>query len=183
MKNFSIFALLLLLPCLVAAQDKTSPANAASNVPGQFDEYFLNKTLRIDYFLAGNNSEENVFFREMREEPYYGGPHHDLAALKNTGSYRYILVDSASGKILFAKGFSSLFQEWRGTPEAKQIRRAFPMVATMPFPNKTMNFLIEKRSYETGLFEKMFEMKLRPDDYFILKDSIHRLKVEKLKYS
>jgi hypothetical protein len=183
MKNLSILAFLLLIPCLFAAQDKTSPALVAGNMPGQFDEYFVNKTLRIDYLLAGNNTEENVFFREMREEPYWGGPHKDLAALKNTGTYRYLLVDSATGNLLFAKGFSSLFQEWRGTPEAKQIRRAFPMVATMPFPKKTVNFLIEKRSYETGLFEKMFEMKLRPDNYFILKDSIHRLKVEKIKYS
>ncbi len=183
MKNLSILALLLIIPCLLSAQDKASPAPAVSHLPGQFDEYFLNKTLRIDYFLAGNSTEENVFFREMREEPYWGGPHADLTALMNTGTYRYILIDSASGKLLFAKGFSSLFQEWRGTPEAKQIRRAFPMVATMPFPKKTMNFLIEKRSYETGMFEKMYEMKLRPDDYFILKDSIHRLKVEKIKYS
>ena len=183
MKNLSILALLLIIPCLLSAQDKASPAPAVSHLPGQFDEYFLNKTLRIDYFLAGNSTEENVFFREMREEPYWGGPHADLTALMNTGTYRYILIDSASGKLLFAKGFSSLFQEWRGTPEAKQIRRAFPMVATMPFPKKTMNFLIEKRSYDTGMFEKMYEMKLRPDDYFILKDSIHRLKVEKIKYS
>ena len=183
MKNLSILALLLIIPCLLSAQDKASPAPAVSHLPGQFDEYFLNKTLRIDYFLAGNSTEENVFFREMREEPYWGGPHADLTALMNTGTYRYILIDSASGKLLFAKGFSSLFQEWRGTPEAKQIRRAFPMVATMPFPKKTMNFLIEKRSYETGMFETMYEMKLRPDDYFILKDSIHRLKVEKIKYS
>ena len=181
--KLTLLALFLLIPCILAAQGKDSLATAGSNSEDRFDEYFLNKTLRIDYFLAGNNAEENVFLREMKEEPYYGGPHNDLVSLKNTGTYRYILSDSASGKMLFAKGFCSLFQEWRGTPEATKIRRAFPMVAVMPFPKKTMNFSIEKRSYETGLFEKIFEMRVRPDDYFILKDSIHRLKVEKLQNS
>ena len=178
MKNLTLLALLL-LPFLLAAQDKTSTPAAV----GGFDEFFLNKTLRIDYFLAGNSMEENVYFREMRQEPYYGGPHNNMVSLKNTGSYRYCLFDSASGNLLFSKGFSSLFQEWRGTPEAKQMRRVFPMTAVMPFPKTTMNFVIEKRSYETGLFEKMFEMKGRPADYYILSDSMHRFKVEKLMYS
>ena len=177
MKNLILLSLLLLLPCFLLAQER------APRPSGGFEEFFLNKTLRIDYFLAGNSKEENVFFREMRQEPYYGGPHKDLVLLKNTGTYRYCLIDSASGKLLFAKGFSSLFQEWRGTPEAKLMRRAFPMTAAMPFPKTTMNFIIEKRVYETGLFEKIFEMKIRPDDYFILNDSIHRFKVEKLRYS
>ncbi|MCX6282514.1 MAG: M64 family metallo-endopeptidase [Bacteroidetes bacterium] len=173
----------LLLSGMTMAQDKAS--TLAVNVPEQFsfDDCFLNKTLRIDYFLAGNSSTENVFFREMREEPNYGGPHNDLLALKNTGTYRYMLIDSASGRLVFAKGFSSIFQEWRGTPEAKEISRAFSMVAVMPFPKKTMQFVIEKRSYETGIFQKLFEMRIRPDDYFILKDSIRRLKVETLMYS
>ena len=181
--KLKFFTLLLLLPCILAAQDKVAAAKAATNGQESFGEYFLNKTLRIDYFLAGNNAVENVYFREMREEPFYGGPHHGLTTLMNTGTYRYSLLDSATGQRLFSKGFSSLFQEWRGTPEAKAVPRAFPMVAVMPYPKKTVNFIIEKRSYETGVFEKMFEMLIRPDDYFILKDTIHHLKVEKLQYA
>ncbi|MCX6285779.1 MAG: M64 family metallo-endopeptidase [Bacteroidetes bacterium] len=179
----SFIALTLTVPCETEAQDNAAMAAVTISDPFRFDDFFLNKTLRIDYFLSGDQSGEHVFFREMREEPSYGGPHHDLLALKNTGTYRYILIDSASGELMFSKGFCSLFQEWQGTPEAKEIRRAFPMVAVMPFPIKTAQFIIEKRSYETGAFEKLFEMRIRPDDYYILKDSIHRLKVENLLYS
>ena len=181
--KLSFFVILILLPGAIAAQDKDAAAKAAKNGQNGFGEYFLNKTLRIDYFLAGNNAGEHVFFREIREEPFYGGPHHGLTTLRNTGTYRYSLIDSATGQILFSRGFSSVFQEWKGTPEAKAIPRAFPMVAVMPYPKKKMNFIIEKRSYETGAFEKMYEMMIRPDDYFILRDSIHHLKVEKLQYS
>ncbi len=181
--RFLFIALSMLLPWLAVAQDMASKTPASNSEQFRFDDFFFNKTLRIDYFLAGDRSGEAVFFREMREEPNYGGPHNNLHALKNTGTYRYLLIDSASGELLFSKGFCSLFQEWQGTPEAKEIRRAFPMVAVMPFPKKTVQFVIEKRSYETGIFGKLFEMKIRPDDYFILKDSIHRFQTEKLLYS
>lgn len=178
MKNLILFVFLL-LPCLLAAQgeDLSSPADLG------FNDVFLNKTLRIDYFLAGNSTEETVYFREMRQEPYYGGPHKYLLSMKNSGSYRYCLYDSATGKLMFARGFCSLFQEWRGTPEAQTLSRAFPMVAVMPFPKRAMNFVIEKRIYETGMFKKIFGMVVRPDDYFIMNDSIQRCKVEKIRYS
>jgi len=179
-----ILLLTLGVSSLVNAQQKAeTPGGVAVAEAVSFDDLFQNSVLRIDYFLAGNSSEENVYFREMREEPGYGGPHTGLSYLANTGTYRYSLYDSATGKLVFSKGFCSLFQEWRGTPEARMIRRAFPMVAVMPFPKKVMNFVIEKRSYETGLFGKMFEMKIRPDDYFIIRDSIHRFKTEKILYS
>ena len=173
----------LLLPCFISAQKNTGSQVAGSGVSSGFESFFVNKTLRIDYSLAGDSAMEFVFFRDMKEEPYYGGPHKNLTSLANTGTYRYCLYDSASGELLFSKGFCSLFQEWQGTPEARKMRREFPMVAVMPFPVKTVKFVIEKRVYETGLFEKMFEMKIRPDDYFISKDSIHRYKTEKLHYS
>jgi len=181
--NITLIVIMLISPVFALSQDKSSVSPENDNDPAVFDDFFVNKTLRIDYFLAGNNNEENVYFRDMMEEPYYGGPHNNMVSLMNTGTYRYCLIDSASGKLLFAKGFCSLFQEWKGTHEAKEIRRAFPMVAVMPFPKKTVNFVIEKRSYETGTFERMFAMNIRPDNYFIRKDSIHRYKVEKLKDS
>jgi len=178
-----VFVICLVIPVLVNAQVAGSAMQGNETTAVLFDDFFLNRSLRIDYFLAGNNQEENVFFRDIREEPYYGGPHNDLVSLMNTGTYRYCLYDSASGKLLYARGFCSIFQEWRGTAEAKVLPRAFPMAAVMPFPKKTVNFIIEKRSYETGVYGKLFEMRIWPDDYFIRKDSIHRYKVEKLLYS
>ena len=178
MKNIILLSLML-FPCLLSAQGENPSSPSAAG----FNELFLNKTLRVDYFLAGNSKQENVYFREMRAEPYYGGPHKNRLAMKNYGSYRYCLYDSATGNLIFARGFCSLFQEWKGTPEAKQLNRVFPMVATTPFPRKTVNFVIEKRAYETGEFSSIFGMYIRPDDYFIRNDSIHRYKVERIRYS
>ena len=43
-----------------------------------FDQYFENKTLRIDYTHAGNATTDAYFIDELKSEPYWGGPHENL---------------------------------------------------------------------------------------------------------
>ena len=148
-----------------------------------FDTLFIARTLRIDYFLAGDAKSESVFFSQMKEEPFYGGPHKNLTDFFGFGTYRYSVYDSASGRLIFSRGFSTLFQEWKGTDEAKKMRRAFPMTAVMPFPRNTIRFVIEKRSHETNEFEALFERFINPTSYFINRENIHPLKFTKIKDS
>jgi len=53
----------------------------------------------------------------------------------------------------------------------------------MPFPKKTMKFEIDKRMYESGRFEPLFSMYVRPGDYFIGRTAIHQYKAEKILFS
>ena len=148
-----------------------------------FNTAFKPSTLRIDYFLAGDAKSEIVYFSQMKEEPNWGGPHKNLTDPFNYGSYRYMAFDSASNKLLFSRGFSSLFQEWKGTAEAKKMKRAFPMTAVMPYPKNTIRFVIEKRSYETDKFETLFERFINPTDYFINHELISTYPFNKIKDS
>jgi len=145
-----------------------------------FDQFFLDKTLRIDYLLAGNDLETNVYLWQLKEEPLWGGPHGNLIDPWNSGNYRFSLYDSVSGELLFRKGFSSLFEEFQGTEEAKVIPRAYPMTATMPFPIAPVRFEIDKRNYNTGEFENFFSMSIDPTNYFILHEAIDVLVVTPL---
>ena len=145
-----------------------------------FNSWFVPKTLRVDYLLAGDSRSETVFFSQMKEEPFWGGPHNNLIDPFGYGTYRYSVYDSAIGTLLFSRGFCTLFQEWRGTQEAKSLKRAFSMTAVMPFPKGTIRFTIEKRAYETNTFEPIFERYINPDDYFINSENVHRMQSEKL---
>ncbi len=145
-----------------------------------FKSWFLPKTLRIDYLLGGDSRTETVFFNQMKEEPVWGGPQKNLIDPFGYGTYRYSVYDSAIGTQLFSRGFCTLFQEWRGTDEAKKLKRAFPMTAVMPFPKRTIRFTIEKRAYETNEFEPIFERFINPGDYFIYADGIHIIKSDKI---
>ena len=137
-----------------------------------FDQFFTDKTLRIDYLLAGNHQETSVYLWHLKEEPMWGGPHSILVNPWNSGNYRFSLYDSASGQLLFRKGFSSLFEEYQGTAEAKTVPRAYPMTATMPYPLQSVRFEIEKRAYDSGEFESLFVLDIDPRSYFIVHEPI-----------
>ncbi len=176
----------LCFPSPVHAQADLTAAIAAVPIaeePLPYDVVFESKTLRIDYFLSGDAGSETVFFSQMKEEPRWGGPQKNLVDPFGFGTYRYSLYDSASRKMIFSRGFSTLFQEWKGTPEAKKMKRAFPMTAVMPFPKSTVRFVIEKRSYNTNQFEVLFERFINPVDYFINRESVHPYKFSKIKDS
>lgn len=179
-----LFTLGILLNPVLAQTKSTRQTNDSQNIAKvDFNTWFMPKTLRVDYLLAGNNEVETAYFSQMKEEPNYGGPQTQLIDPFSYGTYRYILMDSVSGKIIFTKGFSTLFQEWRGTEEAKKIQRAFPMTAVMPFPKNTVKFIIEKRSNKTNEFEKLFERYIDPADYFIIKENIPSLKFTMIRNS
>jgi len=191
MKGWMIFlmAAAVMVPLLSDGQVRVPPTSPLpvvaepAEVPVAFDDYFLPKTLRLDYLLAGDASREEAFFRAMKEEPFWGGPRANLVDPFGYGSYRYRVYDSATSLLLYSRGFNSLFQEWKGTEEAKHMRRAYPMSAVMPFPKNTIRFVIEKRSYETDVFEPIFERMIAPTDYFISRESILPYKVTRIRES
>ncbi|MCX6268117.1 MAG: M64 family metallo-endopeptidase [Bacteroidetes bacterium] len=182
---FLLASAALLIPGFAAAQAVITATTADSVLKGpvSFEDYFISKTLRIDYLLAGDSKSEIACFVQMKEEPFWGGPHKNLTDTFGYGTYRYAAYDSASGKLLYSRGFSTLFQEWIGTDEAKRMKRAWPMTAVLPFPKSTIRFVIEKRSFETNSFELLFDRFINPTDYFINRESIHPYKFTKIKDS
>lgn len=145
-----------------------------------FEQFFTDQTLRVDYLLAGDNKETHVYFWLLKEEPMWGGSHTNLIDPWNSGNYRFSLYDSATGILLFRKGFSSLFEEFQGTPEAKEVPRAYPMTATMPYPIHPVMFEIDQREYASGNFETVFSMEINPKNYFILHEPIDSMTVTPL---
>jgi hypothetical protein len=159
------------------AQPGAGPvSDTAKTAKPSFENWFIPKTLRVDYLVAGDATTEMVFFSQMKQEPFWGGSRNNLTDPFNYGTYRYCAYDSATGQLLYSRGFSSLFQEWKGTAEAKTMKRALPMTAVMPFPLKTIRFVIEKRDFETNEFVMLFERFIHPGDYFINRERPQPLK-------
>jgi hypothetical protein len=181
--SFTFLALSLSIPAISQVGTEALTASVAPQESTDYTKWFDLKTLRVDYLLAGDAKSEIAYFVQMKEEPSWGGPHKNLIDPFGYGTYRYAAFDSASNKLLFSRGFSTLFQEWKGTEEAKKMKRSWPMTAVMPFPKNTVRFVIEKRSYATNEFELLFERFINPTDYFISRESIHPCKVRKIKDS
>lgn len=136
---------------------------------GDFDTYFTDKTLRFDFMLAGNSNETLVFPSGMKEEPWWGGPKKNLTDPFNLGNFRYELFNEADNRLIYQKGFCTLFQEWQTTAEAKTVNRSFYEVATMPFPRNKAKFVLSIRKRD-GTFSRLYETTIDPTDYFIRKE-------------
>ena len=152
---------------ILAAQDQKKRGDT-TNI--NFDQYFIIKSLRIDFFLAGNHSSETAYLFQLKQEPNWGGNKNGLVDPFNLGSYHYQVYDSVSGKLIFSRGFSTLFQEWRGTVEAGKIKRAFPQTAILPFPKKTIRVEILKRKFEDGQLTTLLDFYINPSDYSIIRE-------------
>ena len=104
----------------------------------------------------------------MKQEPHWAGSLKNLKDVFNYGTYRFKVYDAATDKLLFSKGFCTLFQEWQTTAEAKKINKTFYQAVIFPYPREKVRLSIEARQWE-GDFKILYETEIDPDDYFILK--------------
>jgi hypothetical protein len=161
-----LFIVLMLFSVSISAQEKNELKPGTS-------------TLRFDFMLSGDYKETTVFPVGMKQEPYWGGPENKSSDNFNYGNFKYELFDETGKTLIYSRGFSTLFQEWQTTAEAKSVRRSFYEVATMPYPEKKSKFVISKRERE-GNFTPIYETMIDPDDYFIRKEKPLNVPVTKI---
>ena len=89
-------------------------------------------TLRVQYVHTGTATEERFALRDVAREGPWPGPLSGLVDDGRQGVYRVEVRDAASGAVVFAKGFSSIFGEWMTTAEAKSTTRGFDESVRFP---------------------------------------------------
>ena len=136
------------------------------SLQAQFDTYFLNKTLRFDYYHGGDHKVEDYYFDELKEEPYWGGSKIALVDTMGYGVQMFKIIDKASEKVIYSRGFCTLFKEWQSTAEAQDIRKAMPESVVFPYPKNPVRIELYSRNRK-GVFEKKFEQDIDPNSHFI----------------
>ena len=131
-----------------------------------FDEYFNDKTLRMDYFHTGNSTEDTYSIDELIEEPFWGGSKKNLIDIFNYGKYKFEVHDEMSGELIYSRTYATLFNEWQTTEEAKQTTKSFSETVVFPYPKKPVRIEFYSRNKENELIKK-FEYKIDPANYFI----------------
>ena len=151
----------------------------SSSGQSTFENYFSDKVLRFDFILAGNSQKTVVYPVGIKEEPLFAGSHQSLMDPFDYGNFKYEVFDVTENKLIYSRGFCTLFQEWQTTPEAKSIERSFYEVATMPYPKNRVRFILSLREH-TGTFTKLFETIIDPTDYYIRKEKPVNASVTKI---
>lgn len=135
----------------------------------QFDRYFEDKTMRMDYYHSGSKNTHFYTFDELIEEPYWGGSKVNLIDTFNYGNYYVKVMDLTTDSLLYSRGYNTLFGEWQTTDEATKINRTFSESVVFPFPKNPVKIVLYARNYD-GVMEPQMEHIVRPSDYFIKRD-------------
>lgn len=108
-----------------------------------FNKYFEDATLRLDYIFSGNVNNQFISIDELSKIPRWYGKRNRLSEVPVEGNGRLIVRELNTNKILYYNSFSTLFQEWLSYDEAKVKTRAFQNVFLMPFPKEKVNVTVE----------------------------------------
>ena len=104
-----------------------------------FDAWFQDKTLRLNYTFSGDNRNQYIALDEMMWTDNWYGRRVNLDSLLLLGNGQLCVKDSKSGSVLYRYSFSTLFQEWQSTEEATKVRKSFENVFLVPFPKNPVD--------------------------------------------
>jgi hypothetical protein len=121
------------------------------------------RTLRLDLVHSGSASEERFALRGVaREGAWPGNPARPIDDT-NLGKYLFEVRDAATNRLLYSRGFASIYGEWETTDEAKQRARAFDESLRFPQPQGPVQVAIRKRGAD-GLFREAWATAVDPAD-------------------
>lgn len=129
-----------------------------------FDQYFINETMRIDYFHTGDAKSETVEIDEVFRYENWAGSLVNLVDQLNYGAYYHKVYDQASGELIYSKGFDSYFKEYQvSTPAIEGQVKQFHESAILPFPKAAIIYKLEKRD-KSGEYAEVFSAEVRPEN-------------------
>ena len=123
--------ILLLIALLIAATTTRSQV--------RFEDYFEDQTLRLDYTLSGNHSEQVISLAGMKQTPGWYGRRVNLSKLALEGNGQLFVTDTLGRDTLYCQSFSTLFQEWQTYEEATQLWRSFEHTMLIPMPKQDVD--------------------------------------------
>jgi len=129
---------------------------AAAQVPGP-------RTLRLDYVHTGMAAEEHFALDGVVLEGEWPGPLDRWTDESNLGKYYFQVLDRATNRVIYSRGFASIYGEWETTGEAKQQRRAFSESVRFPAPTLPVQVVIKKRGPRNE-FREVWSIVVDPSD-------------------
>jgi hypothetical protein len=121
------------------------------------------RTMRLDYVHTGDANSEQFALDGVVLEGAWPGPLDRWIDDTNLGNYSFQVVDAGTKRVIYSRGFASIFGEWSSTEEAKQVRRAFSESVRFPAPAGRVQVVLRKRG-PNGDFREVWSVAIDPAD-------------------
>ncbi len=153
-------------PCLtIFAFSLVAPATASGQAFG-FDADFDSRSMRVDYFHTGSSTDEILSLDRVVSDGAWAGSRTRLVDDTNMGKYLFEVHDLGTDRLMYSRGFASIYGEWETTGEARQIHRTFHESLRFPWPLRPVRVVILKRTGPKS-FEPIWETEIQPDSRFV----------------
>ena len=125
------------------------------------------RTMRLDYYHSGNDSQELFSFDRIVLEPLpWPGNLRKTIDETNLGKYLFEVRDRTTNRVLFSRGFASIYGEWETTAEAKSLNRTFHESLRFPAPQASVQVILKKRDNRNA-FREVWSVIVDPKDMFV----------------
>jgi hypothetical protein len=127
------------------------------------------RTLRVDYYHTGNSHDEWFSLDRVVLEPLeWPGSLSKTVDDSQLGNYLFEVREKASGKLLYSRGFNSVFGEWKETDEALHGNRTFSESLRFPAPDAPVEVSVKERADDvTAVWKEVWKTVVDPKDKFI----------------
>ncbi len=137
-----------------------------------FDTWFLDKTLRVDYFHTGSAAAESFAVDQVYDQGIWAGSRTHLLDPFHLGRYEVKVYDDATGTVIFSKGFDSYFGEYKTSDAGvKGVPRTYHESALLPYPKKPVRFTVEARDRQ-NVSRTVFSQTIDPAALTVIRESL-----------
>ena len=133
-------------------------------------------TMRVDYVHSGTATEEHFALDGIVREGPWPGPLDRWIDETNLGKYQFQVIDRDTNRLLYSRGFASIFGEWQTTDEAKQVSRAFGESVRFPYPAAPVQVVVKERGPRNE-FREVWSVLVDPADQSIDRGAPPKLNV------
>ncbi len=120
------------------------------------------KTLRVDYFHTGSATSDIFSLDRVVVEPapWSGNPSRAVDDT-NLGKYFFEVIERATNRVLYSRGYSSIFGEWVTTGEAATSSRTFSESLRFPMPAGPVQVVVKQRD-AANAFREVWSLVVDP---------------------
>jgi hypothetical protein len=161
--NKLIFCLLLLTPTFLCSQGQVN-----------FGDYFTDQTLRVDYYHTGDAKDEVFALDKIYKQGIWAGNPKKCLQPFELGIYKVKLIDTVTNKVIYSKGYNSIFSEYQTIePALNGVKKTFHESVLVPCPKYPVKLIIEKRA-KNNILAPVYTITINPADYHIVTENFKR---------
>jgi hypothetical protein len=141
-------------------------AATPSTQQSAFDTNFTGGTMRVDYVHSGGLGQEIVALDRVVSDGPWPGSRTRLVDDLNLGKYYFEVIDRASNRTIYSRGFASVYGEWETTAEYRRMHRSYSESLRFPWPKAPVQVVLKKRDRDNS-FREFWSTVIDPNSRFV----------------